>query len=118
MNTTHTIFWRRHTRIRNATNRRLIYILASRSNIYGGGQHHFPEGCIITKDDFEDAVRTAHKILSEKSVNPSLVADFEYYVKLYQIYFAWSENGRDGDFYELCRNEGIEYKGTAAFYYD
>lgn len=82
------------------------------------GQHHFPEGCIITKDDFEDAVRTAHKILSEKSVNPSLVADFEYYVKLYQIYFAWSENGRDGDFYELCRNEGIEYKGTAAFYYD
>lgn len=81
------------------------------------GQHHFPEGCIITKDDFEHTVGTANRIFSEKSVNPSLVAEFEYYVKLYHIYFKWEENGRSGDFYEMCNNEGMEYKEIATFYY-
>lgn len=81
------------------------------------GQHHFPEGCIITKASFEDTVCTANKILSEKSVNSSLVSEFEYYVKLYHIYFKWAENNRSEDFYELCNGEGIAYKGIAAFYY-
>lgn len=78
------------------------------------GQHHFPEGCIITKADFEATVHTAYNILSEKPVDPSLTAAFEYYVKLYHIYFHWIENGRNGDFYELCQKEGLEYKGAAA----
>lgn len=81
------------------------------------GQHHFPEGCIITKESFENTVCTANKILLEKSVNPSLAAEFEYYVKLYHIYFKWKENNKQDDFYELCKYEGIEYKEAAAFYY-
>ena len=81
------------------------------------GQHHFPEGCIIAREAFEDTVRTANKILSEKSVDSQLVAEFEYYVKLYHIYFEWQENGRNGDFYELCKKEGLEYKGIPVFYY-
>lgn len=81
------------------------------------GQHHFPEGCIITHEEFEDAVQTANKILSEKSVPPSLVEAFKYYVKLYEIYFNWQQNGRNGDFYELCEAEGLEYEATPAFYY-
>lgn len=40
------------------------------------GQHHFPEGCIITKADFEATVHTAYNILSEKPVDPSLAAAF------------------------------------------
>lgn len=87
-------------------------------NFLWWGQHHFPEGCIITKDAFEDAVRTANTILSEKSVDPALVAEFEYYVKLYHIYFAWKGSGRNGDFYELCHSEGIEFEEIAAYYYD
>lgn len=82
------------------------------------GQHHFPEGCIISRDDFENTVCTANKILSEKSVTPPLAAEFQYYVKLYHIYFAWEDSGRNGDFYELCQNEGIEFKAVAAYYYD
>lgn len=81
------------------------------------GQHHFPEGCIITHEAFENTVQTAKKILSEKSVNPSLVEEFEYYVKLYQIYFDWQNNGRNGDFYELCKSEGLEYEPVSTFYY-
>lgn len=81
------------------------------------GQHHFPEGCIITREEFEDTVDTANKILSEKSVDPQLAEEFAYYVKIYHIYFAWWENERNGDFYELCRKEGIEYQGMPTFYY-
>lgn len=81
------------------------------------GQHHFPEGCLITKEDFEDTVHTANKILSENLVDPSLVAEFEHYVKLYHIYFQWRENGRNEDFYGLCNKKGIEFKGIATFYY-
>lgn len=81
------------------------------------GQHHFPDNCLITENAFEAIVRTANKILSEKSVAPSLVTTFEYYVKLYHIYFAWKENGENGDFYELCNSEGIKYKRPITVYY-
>lgn len=81
------------------------------------GQHHFPEGCTITREEFEDAVKTANRIISEKTVDLQLVAELAYYVKLYHIYFAWQENGRNGNFYELCKKEGIEYQGMPVFYY-
>ncbi len=81
------------------------------------GQHHFPEGCLITKEKFENIVQRANKILSEKSVDKSLVASFQYYVKLYNIYFEWVENGRNMDFYEICESEGIEFEACATFYY-
>lgn len=81
------------------------------------GQHHFPEGCIITQEEFDYTVCTAERILVEKKVAPQLVAEFEYYVKLYHIYFDWQANGRNGSFYEHCKEEGIEYKGIPVFYY-
>lgn len=71
------------------------------------GQHHFPKGALITKDEFEAIVRTIHKILSEKSAAHSLEVDFNEYVKLYRIYFAWEEAGKNSDFYALCADEGI-----------
>lgn len=82
------------------------------------GQHHFPDGCLITKNEYEAIVRTANRILSEKSVAPSLAAGFEYYVKLYHIYFEWREHGKTEDFYELCSREGIEYEGRLTIYYE
>lgn len=81
------------------------------------GQHHFPEGCIITREAFEDAVRRADRILKEKQVDPQLVEEYEYYVKLYHIYFKWQENGRNDDYYELCKKEGIGFKAIPAIYY-
>lgn len=81
------------------------------------GQHHFPEGCCITREEFQDTVDTANRILSEKPVDSELVAELAYYVKLYHIYYAWREGGRNGGFYELCKKEGIEYQGMPAFYY-
>lgn len=82
------------------------------------GQHHFPEGCIITQEAFHHTVCTADRILSEKKVDPELVSSFEYYVKLYHIYFDWQAKGRVGCFYEQCKMEGIGYKGIPTFYYE
>lgn len=81
------------------------------------GQHHFPEGSCITKEEFENIVGSAKKILSEKTVEPQLVEEFEYYVKLYQVYFEWQNNNRIGDFYELCRKEGLAFEGVPVIYY-
>ena len=81
------------------------------------GQHHFPESCGITEEEFENIVSVANKILSEKSVEPQLVEEFEYYMKLYQIYFEWQNNDRNGDFYELCRKEGLAFEGVPVIYY-
>lgn len=82
------------------------------------GQHHFPDSCCITQETFKDTVDTARKILSEKSVDLQLVAEFEYYVQLYQIYFKWQESGREGELYDLCENEGLEFTGIPTFYYE
>ena len=56
------------------------------------GQHHFPESCGITEE-------------------------FEYYVRLYQTYFEWQNNDRNGDFYELFRKEGLAFEGVPVIYY-
>lgn len=81
------------------------------------GQHHFPEYCTISNSDFEHTIYIANKILSEKSVAPSLIAELEYYIKLYNIYFMWEANGKTDDFYKLCNTKGIEYQKTIVFYY-
>ena len=81
------------------------------------GQHHFPEGCIIAREAYEKTVQTADKILSEKTVDPSLVDAYKYYVNLYQIYYDWHDTGRNGDFGELCEAAGINFKAVPAYYY-
>ena len=81
------------------------------------GQHHFPESIRITKEEFENIVGVATKILSEKTVDPQIVEEFEYYMKLYQIYFEWQNNDRNGDFYELFRKEGLAFEGVPVIYY-
>ena len=81
------------------------------------GAHHFPEGCIISKESCENTIKTAETILSENTVDPALVEEFEYYKKLYEIYYGWDENGRNGDFYALCESAGLEFTPVRAFYY-
>ena len=64
----------------------------------------------ITKEEFENIAEKANKILSEKSVEPQFTEEFEYYMKLYQIYFEWQENNRNKDFYEQCKEEGLVFE--------
>lgn len=50
-------------------------------------------------------------------MSPLLVEEFKYYIKLYNIYFDWQENGRKDSFYENCEEAGIEFEGIPAIYY-
>jgi len=34
-----------------------------------------------------------------------------------QIYFEWQNNNGNGDFYELCRKEGLAFEGVPVIYY-
>lgn len=94
-----------------------IYFREQLNNLWMG-QHHFPEYSCITKEEFDNTVQTAQKILSEKTIDQPLVEEFSYYVKLYRIYFEWQENGRIGSFYELCESAGIQFESIPAFYYE
>lgn len=81
------------------------------------GQHHFPEYCLITHEEFDNTVNLAKKILSKKQTASPLVEEFGYYVRLYDIYFEWEGNGRKGSFYEICEAAGLEFEGVTAIYY-
>lgn len=74
------------------------------------GAHHFPDGCIITRETYEKTVETAEMVLAEKQVPQKLVETYLYYHKLYQCFYEYEESGREKNFYKLCEKVGIKYK--------
>ena len=84
----------------------------------GFGAHHFPDGCCITREYYEECVGICEKIIAEKQVHEGLAAEYRYYKALYELWYKWNDGGRDGDFDELCRREGLEFAPVKAFYYD
>lgn len=93
-----------------------LYLECQIDNL-GFGAHHFPEGCCIAREVYEECVRTAEMILSEHELPPEYAEELEYYKALYRIYFEWSDGGRKGDFDELCEAAGISFTAPRAFYY-
>lgn len=81
------------------------------------GAHHFPEGCCIAREAYEENVKTAERILSEHALPPECSESLEYYKTLYRVYFEWVDGGRKGDFDELIKAAGIEFTAPKAFYY-
>jgi len=82
------------------------------------GQHHFPDYCLISQEEFEAIAATARKIISEKTVDPKAVEEFEYYVKLYELFFSWEANGRKGDFCLLCKEAGLDFEEGLTICYE
>ncbi len=81
------------------------------------GAHHFPNGCIITKESYEKTVETAEMILAEKQVAQKLVETYRYYRKLYQCFDEYEKSKHEKDFYDLCERAGIPYKNMSAYYF-
>jgi len=81
------------------------------------GAHHFPEGCCITREDYEDTIKTAKRIIAEKRVPAHLAEDTRYYKALYELYYKWNDGDRVGDFAELCAANGLEFHAVKAYYY-
>lgn len=73
------------------------------------GAHHFPDGCIITKDEMENAVKQCKKIISEKEVAEGLKADLQYFELLYSCFYKFVEEGRIKTFEEYCDEANIDF---------
>lgn len=84
----------------------------------GFGAHHFPEGCCISREVYEDCVAVCERILSEKTISSELEAEFREYKTLYELWYKWSGGGRQGRFDELCSAAGIDFAPVQAFYYN
>ncbi len=81
------------------------------------GAHHFPEGCCIAREAYEEDVKTAEKILAEHDLPREFAEELEYYKTLYQVYFEWLDGGKNGDFDEIIKAAGISFSAPSAFYY-
>lgn len=93
-----------------------LYFEAQLDNL-GFGAHHFPEGCCIAREVYEECVRTAEMILSEHELPPEFAEELGFYKTLYRVYFEWHDGGRKGDFNALCEAAGISFAAPKAFYY-
>ena len=84
----------------------------------GWGAHHFPDGCIITKQLYLDTVSEAERILTEHSIRDELVHTFSDLHRLYQCYERFEASGKKCDFYRLCKESGISFYPMKTYYYD
>ena len=83
----------------------------------GFGAHHFPEGCCIAREYYEECIGICTKILSEKKVGEEFIKEYRWYKSLYELWYKWDDGGRNGGFAELCRQAGLEFEPVKAFYY-
>ena len=92
-------------------------LFASWLGVLGWGAHHFPEGCIITREEMHNAVEQCKKIMSEKEVDEELIAELHYWELLYQCYYKYVDEGRSKSFQEYCDEAEIEFHGLITVYY-
>ena len=81
------------------------------------GAHHFPEGCIITKEGMCNAIKQCKKIISEKEFDEKWKAEIHYFESLYQCYYKFKNDGRSKSFEEYCNEAHIDFQPIKAFYY-
>lgn len=86
-------------------------------NELGFGAHHFPEGCCISREYYEECVSVCEKILSEKTISPEMEREYREYKTLYELFYNWIDNGRVGRFDEICRDAGLDFAPVPAYYY-
>ena len=90
-------------------------------NELGFGAHHFPDGCCIEREMYEDCISVCERIIAEKSekqIHEGLVEEYRYYKALYELWYNWNDNGRNGDFTGLCKEAGLEFAPVKAYYYN
>lgn len=76
-------------------------------DLLGWGAHHFPDGCIITKEAVSNAVSQCKKIISENKVEEKFIEKLRYYEALYQCFYKYEAEGRSKSFQEYCKEAQI-----------
>ena len=78
-------------------------------DVLGWGAHHFPDGCIITKETMRNAVEKCKKIICENEVDEKLKEELRYYELLYQCYYKYKNEGERRSFQEYCSEANISF---------
>lgn len=81
------------------------------------GHHHFPEGCLYTKDEYDELIEEGEELIRKVSVNPQMIAVFENHKGLYRCWEEWKERGKEGDFAHLCEEQGVRFRPAGSYYY-
>lgn len=87
-------------------------------DILAWGSHHFPEGCIIEKETYRNAIMECEKIIQEKEVSKIQCREIEYYKRLYGCWEKFVEEKRTRDFEDYCKDANIYFKESRAYYYE
>lgn len=85
-------------------------------HMLGFGAHHFPAGCCVTEQDYQQALVQCLEIVEKHDVAPALRSAVEYYRKLYAAWERYEDTGREADFHVCCNEEGISFKGAPMFF--
>ena len=81
------------------------------------GHHHFPEGCLYTKDEYDGLIEEGENLIRKFSVKPQMVAAFENHRALYRCWEEWKERNKEGDFTHLCDEQGVRFRPVGSYYY-
>ncbi|GAA0075864.1 hypothetical protein UT300005_02420 [Clostridium sp. CTA-5] len=82
------------------------------------GAHHFPEGCLITLDTYNKVVNKCDILLHKHRIDKPLIEDFNYYNRLYNMWWKYRESDRIKSFNEWCQNHNVEFETVPTFYYE
>ena len=82
------------------------------------GAHHFPEDCLIERSYYDQLTSEARDAREKHEISARLNLEFEYFVKLYECYFEFKSRGGEVDFYELCKEAGLNFTPVKSFYYE
>ncbi len=81
------------------------------------GHHHFPEGCLYTKDEYDGLIEEGENLIRKFSVKPQMIAAFENHRALYRCWEEWKERNKEGDFAHLCDEQGVRFRPVGSYYY-
>lgn len=86
------------------------------------GSHHFPEFILLNKkiviQILSDLKSIIKKYCDSELINNDLIADYEYYEKLYYDWFKFTESKEDLNFEEWCKKNNKNYTWVKSYYYE
>lgn len=82
------------------------------------GAHHFPDGCCVTKEGYQEAIAKCEQIIAEKTVSERQLEDLEFFKRLYTSWENYLADDRAKDFEDYCKEQQISYVTGNVYYYD
>jgi len=79
------------------------------------GAHHFPDYSCLEDGDLDLALDHGQDILKRHDINIDLQKEFNYYIKLHELFASWDKKS---DFSLYCKENGLEFESIVAYYYN